>query len=146
MTGVQTCALPISILGLDGLEYVDKADNAVHRLQAGAVTINAEVDRIYRKVESELVIDDVVLDRRIRITSRGSNTTVVWNPWSKISAEMGDLKDDDYERLLCVETANADLDVVKIAPGDEFRLAANYRIEGDFSHVLRGIQPLSMSQ
>lgn len=128
----------VSVLGLEGLEYIDKADNAVHRHQAGAVTISAEVDRIYRKVESELVIDDVALDRRIRITSKGSHTAVVWNPWAKISAEMGDLKDDDYERLLCVETANADLDVVRIAPGGEFCLAANYRIERDFTHVLNG--------
>lgn len=136
----------VAVLGLDGLEYIDKADNAVHRLQAGVVTIHAEVDRIYRKLESELVIDDIALDRRIRITSEGSNTAVVWNPWAKISAEMGDLKDNDYEHFLCVETANADQEVVKIAPGEEFRLAANYRIEGDFSHVLKSIQPRSVSQ
>jgi glucose-6-phosphate 1-epimerase len=135
----------VSVLGLEGLEYIDKADNAVHRYQAGAVTISGEVDRIYRKVESELVIDDVALDRRIRIASRGSHTAVVWNPWAKISAEMGDLKDDDYERLLCVETANADLDVVRIAPGGEFCLAANYRIERDLSHVLNSTQPAGVA-
>ena len=39
-----------------------------------------------------------------------------------------------------------DQEVMKIAPGEEFRLAANYRIEGDFSHVLKSVQPLSVSQ
>lgn len=133
----------VTVLGLDGLEYIDKADNAAYKLQAGAVLISAEVDRIYRQAQGELVIDDVALDRRIRITSQGSNTAVVWNPWTKISAEMADLKDDDYQRLLCVETANADLDVVEIAPNSEFHLTANYRIERDFSHVLNGIQPVT---
>jgi glucose-6-phosphate 1-epimerase len=120
-----------AVLGLDGLEYIDKTDNATYKLQTGAVSIGAEVDRIYRNVQGELVIDDAALDRRIRITSQGSSTAVVWNPWAKISAEMADLKDDDYERLLCVETANADLDVVEVVPDSEFRLTANYRIEHD---------------
>lgn len=127
----------VAVLGLDGLEYVDKADNATYKLQTGAVSIGAEVDRIYRNVQDELVIDDVALDRRIRITSGGSNTAVVWNPWAKISAEMGDLKDDDYERLLCVETANADLDIVEIAPASEYHLTANYRVERDVMDELQ---------
>ena len=135
----------VAVLGLDGLEYIDKADNAAHKLQTGAVSIGEEVDRIYRKAQGELAIDDAAQCRRICITSQGSNTAVVWNPWAKISAEMADLKDDDYQRLLCVETANADLDVVEIAPDSEFRLTANYRIEHDLSHVLKSAQPATMA-
>lgn len=133
----------VSVLGLGGLEYVDKADHAALKLQTGAVTIDAEVDRIYRKAPNELVIDDITLDHRIRITSTGSNTAVVWNPWAEISAEMGDLKDDDYEHFLCVETANADVDGVQVAPDSEFRLAANYSIEHDFPSISNGIQPVA---
>ncbi len=118
-----------SVLGLEGTDYIDKTDNSAQKYQTGAVTINTEVDRIYLGVQGELVIADAALKRRIRIASRGSKTAVMWNPWVKISAEMGDLQDDDYRRLLCVETTNAATDVVEIAPNSEFRLVANYRVE-----------------
>jgi len=118
-----------SVLGLEGIDYIDKTDNSAQKHQNGVVTINTEVDRIYLGVQGELVIADAALKRRIRIASRGSKTAVVWNPWAKISAEMGDLQDDDYRRLLCVETTNAATDVVEIAPSSEFRLVANYRVE-----------------
>jgi glucose-6-phosphate 1-epimerase len=119
----------VAISGLDGTEYIDKADNALLKLQTGTITIGTEVDRIYRDVERELLIDDAMFGRRIRIKSTGSKTAVVWNPWAKISAEMGDLKDDDYERFVCVETANAGSDIVKVGPNGECRLGANYHIE-----------------
>ncbi len=120
-----------SVLGLEGIDYIDKTDNSVQKQQTGAVMINTEVDRIYLGVQGELVVADAALKRRIRIASRGSKTAVVWNPWVKISAEMGDLQDDDYRHLLCVETTNAATDVVEIAPNSEFRLVANYRVERD---------------
>ncbi len=132
----------VVVLGLENTGYVDKVDNGAHKRQTGAVTINAEVDRIYRDAPNELVIDDTALDRRIRIASQGSKTAVVWNPWAKISAEMGDLKDDDYERFLCVETVNADSDVVEVGPDSESRLVANYRIERYLPDVLKRIKGL----
>lgn len=126
----------IGISGLEGTEYIDKADNGLLKLQTGTIMIGTEVDRIYRDVEGELVIDDVMLGRRIRITSKGSKTAVVWNPWAKISAEMGDLKDDDYKHFVCVETANAGSDIVKLGPYDECRLGANYHVERTLPEVL----------
>jgi glucose-6-phosphate 1-epimerase len=119
----------VAISGLEGIKYIDKTDNGLQKLQAGPVTIDTEVDRIYQGTHGEVLIDDAAFARRIRITSAGSKTTVVWNPWAKISAEMGDLKDDDYERFVCVETANAGVDIREVGAGNEVRLAANYRIE-----------------
>jgi glucose-6-phosphate 1-epimerase len=132
----------VAIFGLEGAEYVDKTDNGVVKVQAGAITIDREVDRIYRNAKRTLLIEDAALDRRIRIASHGSKTAVVWNPWVKISAEMGDLEDDDYKRFVCVETANADLDVVEVPAGEEYRLAASYHIERDLAEVLKEIKSL----
>ncbi len=128
----------VAISGLEGIKYIDKADNGFQKIQAGPVIIDTEVDRIYQGIHGEVLIDDAGFGRRIRITSTGSKTAVVWNPWAKISAEMGDLKDDDYERFVCVETANAGVDIMEVGPGSEVRLAANYRIEQHLSELESG--------
>ena len=118
-----------SVSGLEDKSYIDKVDGGQQKLQSGMVTINAEVDRIYLDVANELIIHDAARKRNVRITSQGSRSAVVWNPWAKIASEMADLQDDDYLRLLCVETTNAASDVVTIQPGSEFRLTAQYRSE-----------------
>ncbi|SFL79524.1 D-hexose-6-phosphate mutarotase [Nitrosomonas communis] len=119
----------IRVSGLEGRQYLDKADGGQQKMQSGAVTISSEVDRIYLDVLDDIIVHDPALKRRIYIASQGSQTAVVWNPWAKISAEMADLQDDDYLRMLCVETTNAATDRITIQPGSEFRLVANYRIE-----------------
>ncbi|MDH5552501.1 MAG: D-hexose-6-phosphate mutarotase [Nitrosomonas sp.] len=116
------------VLGLEDCQYIDKVNNSEEKQQSGAVTINSEVDRIYLGVGNTMIIDDAALDRCIQIISQGNKTAVVWNPWEKISADMADLEDADYQRLLCVETTNAADDVVQVAPGGECRLVANYSV------------------
>lgn len=117
------------VSGLEGRQYIDKVEGGQQKTQSGAVTISSEVDRIYLDVLNDILIHDAAMKRQIRIASQGSETAVVWNPWAKISAEMGDLQDDDYLRLLCVETTNAATDIITIQPDSEFRLVANYRAE-----------------
>ena len=119
----------VRVLGLDGADYLDKVDDAARKTQAGPITIDGEVDRIYTGVTGEQVIDDESLGRKIHISSRGCSTAVVWNPWSEIAASMGDLGDDDYRKMICVETANAGPETVEIAAGGEYRLEAEYTIE-----------------
>lgn len=120
-----------TVAGLDGTSYIDKTDDGAVKPQSGDVAIAAEVDRIYTGVPSELVIQDAALDRRIRVTSTGNSTAVVWNPWTEISIKMADLEDNDYTRFICVETTNADDDVVTVPAQGEFRLEATYAVERD---------------
>lgn len=118
-----------TVEGLDGTTYIDKVDNGTVKSQSGAVTIAQEVDRIYQGVPSELVIQDPALSRRIRVTSTGNKTAVVWNPWTEISVNMADLEDNDYSRFICVETTNAAEDVITVPAQGEFRLEVAYTAE-----------------
>ena len=119
----------VQVLGLENTDYIDKVADGGRNTQVGAVRFDQEVDRIYLDVPSGLVIDDAALGRRINITSTGSHTAVVWNPWAELSVTMGDLGDDDYQRFVCVETVNAANDTIEVKPGGEHRLGADYRVE-----------------
>lgn len=119
----------VQVLGLEDASYLDKVDGGTQKTQAGAVTISAETDRIYTGVKPELVIDDAALGRRIRITTTGSHTAIVWNPWAEISAKMADLAEQDYQRFICVETANAADETIQVAPGSDYQLQAVYAID-----------------
>lgn len=119
----------VQVLGLEESDYLDKAADGSRNTQAGAVRFDQEVDRIYLDVRPGLIIDDAAFGRRISITSTGSHTAVVWNPWADISANMGDLRDDDYQRFVCVETANAATDIIEVGPGGGYRLGVEYRME-----------------
>ena len=117
-----------SVNGLENKTYIDKVDDSKEKVQTDAVTINSEVDRIYNNVNNRLVINDTALNRKIYIESKGSNSAVVWNPWKKIAAGMADLGDEDYKRMLCVETTNAGHDIVSVAPGKSYSMTAEYSL------------------
>jgi len=121
----------VKVSGLNGVNYLDKVDDFSQKQQAGDVAVAGEVDRVYTRVQPEQVIEDGALARRINITSAGSRTVVVWNPWAAITAGMADLDDDAYKHFICVETANAADDVIEIAAGEEHRLMATYSVSQD---------------
>ena len=119
----------VSVQGLEDLAYIDKVDGAARKRQAGPIRFDGEVDRIYLDHGDDCLIHDPGLQRRIRIQKRGSHSTVVWNPWIEKADKMGDLGPDGYRHMLCVETANAADDVVKIGPGGEHHLWMRYSVE-----------------
>jgi len=115
------------VAGLDGKEYLDKPDDFKRKKQSGDIGINEEVDRVYVKTTDELVIDNQ--RRKIIISKQGSNTTTVWNPWKQVAEKMGDLGDEGYLKMLCVESGNAADDVITIAPGESHTLQVRYALE-----------------
>ncbi|MGB7415584.1 MAG: D-hexose-6-phosphate mutarotase [Thermosynechococcaceae cyanobacterium] len=119
----------VQVTGLEGCDYLDKVDGGQQKSQTGAVVFSEECDRIYKKPASKLVITDPAFNRKIHIDAKGSKTAVVWNPWAEIAAGMADLGDTDYQRFLCVETANAADDIIEVLPGQAFQLQAQYAIE-----------------
>lgn len=119
----------VAIRGLEGCPYLDKVDGGARKQQNGAVTIGAEVDRIYLDSSADCLIEDLGLKRRIRVSKRNSRSTVVWNPWAEKAARMGDFGDNGYLNMVCVESANAADDMVILAPDAEHRLWVRYGVE-----------------
>jgi glucose-6-phosphate 1-epimerase len=115
-------ATRISLTGLEGTRYVDKAGGGATRDQQGPVTIGAETDRIYLDTAGPVTVDDPALGRRLVVSKGGSTTTVVWNPWIERARAVPDLADDDYLRFVCVEAVNTLGDSVTLRPGERHRL------------------------
>ena len=116
-----------SVLGLEGKDYLDKTDGFNRKTQSGPVTIDAEVDRVYLATADDLVINDN--KRKIVIKKQGSQSTVVWNPWKEVADKMGDLGEDGYLKMLCVESANALDDTVDIDVAGIHTLRVTYELE-----------------
>jgi D-hexose-6-phosphate mutarotase len=119
----------VALFGLDNTWYLDKLDDYKRKLQLGTVTIESEVDRIYLDTIAECVIEDRSLDRNIIINKCGSHSTVVWNPWHDSSIRMGDMGEDGYRKMLCVESSNAADDVVTIRPGKSHHLWVQFEVQ-----------------
>ena len=118
----------IAINGLDGATYIDQVDGMQRKQQHGAVTFDRETDRIYLDTDATCDIHDPVLGREIHVAKRGSRSTVVWNPWIDKARAMSDYGDDEYPRMVCVETANAADNAVTLTPGEEHRLAVSIAV------------------
>ncbi len=118
----------VAITGLEGCAYIDKVDQGRRKAQEGPIQIERETDRIYVDTEAACTIEDSAWPRRIGISKTGSRTTVVWNPWIDKARRMQDFGDDEYTSMVCVETANADAEVIDLAPGGTHTLAQVIRV------------------
>lgn len=121
----------ISITGLEGREYLEKATSFEHpetEQQIGAIAFEREVDRIFDNCSGDVTIIDPVLKRRIGIAKGGSRTYVVWNPWIAKSAGMPDFGEDEFRRMVCVETANTSGDRLTLEPGQSHWLSTSYSV------------------
>jgi len=121
----------VSVSGLDGCAYLDKAKSNIgeeNKTQNGDVSFSGEVDRIYLDVPNDLQIRQKDSVKLTAIQSENNKTAVIWNPWKELCEQSADLNLDDYTRFVCVETANAADNVIKVKPGGEFSLRVIYSV------------------
>lgn len=112
--------------GLDGRQYLDKVDAMQRKTQSGPITITGETDRVYLDTPDEVKVHDDC--RRLVVSKEGSASTVVWNPWVEKAKKMPDFGDDEWPRMLCVETANAADNAITLAPGAAHVMRAALRV------------------
>lgn len=120
----------VRVSGLAGCDYWDKVGDSTLKKQDGLIKFSDETDRVYINTAAECIIEDDQLKRRIRASKSGSLSTVVWTPWTAKAERMGDLgQPDGWRGMLCVESANALENAVKIAAGAKHTLIVEYRAE-----------------
>ena len=115
------------ILGFNGSTYADATTSDwLVKTQTGDIEFVKETDRIYLADKPAPVAQLVTPDCRYRLTSTGSKSTVIWNPWAKLAKQLADSNSqfgaDEYQKMLCIETANAHDDYVALSAGASHRL------------------------
>lgn len=135
----------IQIDGLENTPFLSKVHNYARFVEAGPVRIGENVDRVYLDTEAACTIHDAgerpsgrtpagvrsggKAERRIVVEKEGSRTTVVWNPWAKISAEVADLGPEAYRKYVCVEAVVGPQEEKKLGPGETHVLTQRIRAE-----------------
>ena len=120
----------VSIIGLSDTEYLDKTDNFKKKHQKDPLLkLTGETDRPYLNTLVPVNIDDPILKRRITIDKSESRSTVVWNPWSALTATLPDMTPACWLTMVCVETANVATDAITLAPNEHHTMEAHIFVQ-----------------
>lgn len=103
--------------GLYRVGYLDSLDGRVMKTEENpCISISEEVDRIYLSTPPTVRLVDPIGKRVLTIEKYNLPDIVVWNPWVDKARRTGDLGDDEYKEMLCVETGCIK-PAIKLAPG-----------------------------
>ncbi len=119
----------IAVRGLEGVTYVDNKLGGTRVVQSKEpLRFVGETERFYHGSEATCTIDDPVLGRKIEMQRSGARSTLVWQPWSEKAKEMSDFGADEWDKMVCIEAANAREMAVELAPGAVHTLAMTLRV------------------
>jgi glucose-6-phosphate 1-epimerase len=96
---------------------------------SGPIRLTGETDRVYLGTRSTCTVEDPAWSRRLVVEKSGSEATVLWNPWVAKATAMPDFGDDEWPRMLCIETTNVANHAVTLQPGQHHELRAVIKSE-----------------
>ncbi len=99
------------VSGFDGCEYVEFGEI---KMQTGDIHFTEETDRVFDHLNQKPVI--TTPEGQIALAPINSCSAVVWNPWIEKSKRLSHFANEDYQNMLCVETANVREDKVYLEP------------------------------
>ncbi len=112
----------VSVDGLDEEKYFDALDQWQLKTQAGSLQVSEEVDRVYEHVSSqatgELKLNDKGISRNLFILTKNLPSLVTWNPWLDKSKTLSQFYDNDFNQMLCLESAAVKDNCVTLATGE----------------------------
>lgn len=120
-----------SLAGLKDAQYFDKTDNFSKKIEIETLRLSSETDRLYINTKSTVTLRDDKVQRQIVVSKEESDTTVVWNPWEEATAKMADMEPDSWQRMVCVETANAGVNAIVLGPGQSHTMQATISIDSN---------------
>lgn len=89
----------IFLQGLNGYQYTDRLSNSEVTHQGAEFRISKPTDIIVKNADAEVTIVDPVLHRKIMVNKTSAKTTVIWNPYQEMPAEVKDISPDHFINL-----------------------------------------------
>ncbi|PMN98727.1 D-hexose-6-phosphate mutarotase [Vibrio splendidus] len=87
-----------------GAEYIDSLQGGKICQGGSELALTDTIDRVYTQPEAQIFVADKNLDRTLTVENHGHNSAVLWNPWAEGATAMGDMQDDGYLTMMCVES------------------------------------------
>ena len=114
----------VQISGFEGLRFVDRlAGPEAQDAEERPVTLTGETDRLYLGTSADALISDGT-GRTVSVSTEGSQSRVVWNPWRRKAEAMADFGADEWAGMVCLESANVQSDRITLAPGETHTMSA----------------------
>jgi glucose-6-phosphate 1-epimerase len=108
----------VEVFGLRGVGYLDSLEAAREKVETNAtIRFDREVDRVYFDSPQTVEIVDHGWHRVIEVAKHDSLSTVVWNPWIEKAKRLADFGDEEYQRMVCVESGNVKRNQLSLPPG-----------------------------
>lgn len=114
----------VIIEGLNNKPYLDALLNTQSRWH-GDIRFTQEFDAVFQEVDKTTFLRDK--DKKVQITTQGSASTVIWNPWIDKCSIMSSMSANDYKEFVCIESANAYEDFKRLKPNDSYTLKATFK-------------------
>jgi glucose-6-phosphate 1-epimerase len=107
--------------------YIDALDNWKEKKQIGRIGFSEETDRLYFFTTKANTVPHYELrvespKQQLLLKNTQSQSAVIWNPWINKSKQLSQFQPEDYQRMLCIETANVMGDHKVLAPNQKQRL------------------------
>ncbi len=120
------------ITGLNDAPFEEFAGQAPHHAKVSLpLTVRSPMDRVYdmKGQLQELVLEDHLLHRKIRIARQCANSTIIWTPWEEGASSMADLSPGSWQNFLCVEAANTLGNAIRLEPGHSHSISQTISVE-----------------
>lgn len=114
------------VSGLSGKQYWDNGTPLTQRthFDEQSLELSDAIDRVFFDTDTTLSLADH--KHTLQIEHTDFKDTVVWNPGTEGVKDIGDLDNQEYSKMLCVEAANIQHPVV-LAPGQVWTGVQNLR-------------------
>lgn len=109
----------VQLQGLQGEPYFNQVTRSNAHFPSN-FTFDQETDWVVQDKGQPIVLAG--LKTPIKINRLGSHSVVVWNPWIEKSKTLSHFRQDDYQRMFCVEASNALEDTRLVKPAQAHTL------------------------